>query len=724
MKLQRHLVVLGLATGAAMAQTTQNYPDATGEVAVGNFPHLDIASVDVTLDEAETQVTFRINLAGDPVATNWGKYMIGIRSNPGGATTGNGWGRPIHMAGGMTHWIGAWVDDGGSPTNSGGQVWSHGTGWATTDAAAVSRDATGVTIVTTPAALGLSPGETFSFDIYTSGGGGGDSAVDALSAAASSIGGWGGPFTTGAVGAETHPAKTFTMPGTADFGTWIAGFSLTGDEALPGTDHDLDGLTNQQEFDLDIGLDPTVDDSDLDGLKDGEETLTGIFVDATDTGTNPMVQDTDGDSVPDGDEAKGEGPSGHVQNPNHFNHAKMVVPGSFNLPGAWDADGFSDPSNEMTRAGTGLTEQYQWSLDHRFAVPKVQVAHKFAAGAWTRNWGAGGTAGVAVASGGDINRTIAASGIHRFTFDTVTLAHTFTRPTFADEAAFLAAYGLAAGGDEDGDGIDNEAEFAANTDPNNPDTDGDGLNDEVDPEPLVAAPESREVVFQVNMTVASSSGYFTPGASTVRVVGQFAGWSTTGGVVLADPDGDGIYTGTYQAAGFEGVAFGTYKFFIDGGPDGGYEQGADRNFNLGPDGAQQVLPVTYYSNTGPPTGFDLWIAGFEGLSDITRGGDPDGDGATNGDEFLFGTSPASGAERPVTATRTGAGLLLAWLERESGATYVLQENPYLAGDWETSAIVPAAAADQDGVPADYDRMEALLPIGAGSNFIRVNASEN
>lgn len=723
MKLNPYLLALGLAAGAASAQTTQNYSDASGEVAVGTFPHLDITSVDLTVNGSD--VTFRINLAGSPVATNWGKYMIGIRSNPGGTTSGNGWGRPINMAGGMTHWIGSWVDDGGSPTNSGGQVFNFTTGWSNSGTPpAVSRDATGVTIVTTTTALALSPGESFSFDVYTSGGGGGDSAVDALSAATSSITGWGGPFTTGAVGAATHPAKTFTMPGTADFSTWIAGYGLTGNDALPVTDYDLDGLTNQQEFSLDLGLDPTAADSDFDDLKDGEETLDGIFDGPTDTGSNPMVPDTDGDGVPDGEEALGQGPSGYVQDPNRFNHAAMVVPGTFNLPNAWDPTGSSLPPNSMARAGTGLADQYRWSLDYRFTTPKVQVRYKFAAGSWTRNWGAGAAAGSAAANGGDISRIIDASGIHRITFDTTTLAYTFTRPAFANEAAFLAAYGLGAGLDQDSDGLDNEEEFAGNSDPYSADTDGDGLGDAVDPDPLVQAPESREVVFRVNMTVATGSNDFTPGVSVVRVIGQFNGWNTGGGVVLQDADLDGIYTGSYTATGFEGVPFGNYKFYIDGGPNGGYEQGADRGFDLGPNGVQQVLPVVFFSNIQPPAGYDAWIAGYPGLSDTSRGGDPDGDGMNNGDEYLFGTSPASGAGRPVTLAAGGGGLVLSWLERATGATYVLQQNPDLAGAWETAGVVPSTSANQAGVPENYVRKEALLPAGPGSNFFRVSGTEN
>ncbi|WP_193212282.1 hypothetical protein [Luteolibacter marinus] len=709
---------LCLVAATAIAQTTENYPDATGEVAVGTFPHLDLTSVDVTVDATETNITFILHLAGSPVATDWGKYAIGLRSNPGGATTGNGWGRPIHFAGGMTHWIACWVDGG-----NGGQVHHYTGSWAETDSPVVTKDATSVSITTTTAALGLSPGEVFSFDVYSTGGGGGDGAVDALSAAASSINNWGDAYTTAVAGGESNAALTFTMPGTADFATWIAGFGLAGNDALPETDYDDDGLTNQEEFDLDLGLSPVNDDSDDDFLKDGWENLTGTYVDGTHTGTSPMAFDTDGDGISDGDEVDGVGLD-FPQDPNHFNHVTIVVPGSFNLPDAWDPAGISTPGNAMSLAGTGFAEQFQWSLDYHFTTPKTTITHKFTAGSWTTNWGASGTAGVAAPNGGDINRLVEASGIHRITFNSITLAHTFARATFADANAYLAAYGLAAGADEDNDNVLNEDEFAANTDPRNADSDGDGLQDDVDPEPLVAAPESRDIVFQVDMSVAIGDGYFTAGVSTVRVIGQFDGpWNVAGGVVLADPDEDMIYTGTFTAEGFEGSPFGVYKFFIDGGPNSGYEDTPDRTVNLGPDGVEQVLPVVYYANIGPPAGFDAWIAGFEGLSDLSREGDPDGDGISSGDEFLFGTSPASGTGRAVMSAPGPTGLTLVWLQRTTGATYVLEENDDLAGDWTPGPVLPAVAPDQAGVPADYTRMEALIPFGI-RNFVRVTGSEN
>jgi hypothetical protein len=62
-------------------------------------------------------------------------------------------------------------------------------------------------------------------------------------------------------------------------------------------DPDNDGSTNLQEFTK--GTKAQVADTDGDGLKDGVETGTGIFVSATNSGTDPLKTDTDGDGLSD-----------------------------------------------------------------------------------------------------------------------------------------------------------------------------------------------------------------------------------------------------------------------------------------------------------------------------------------------------------------------------------------------------------------------------------------
>lgn len=96
---------------------------------------------------------------------------------------------------------------------------------------------------------------------------------------------------------------------------------LDPDDAL--LDADADGLSNEQEYALQSdpndpdtdddmvsdgdevngrGTDPTLADTDGDGLDDALETGTGLFVSTTDTGTDPLRPDTDSDGLVDGAE--------------------------------------------------------------------------------------------------------------------------------------------------------------------------------------------------------------------------------------------------------------------------------------------------------------------------------------------------------------------------------------------------------------------------------------
>ncbi|WP_159931184.1 hypothetical protein [Oceanicoccus sp. KOV_DT_Chl] len=63
-------------------------------------------------------------------------------------------------------------------------------------------------------------------------------------------------------------------------------------------DSDSDGLADNVE--LSIGTDPLNDDSDYDGLLDGQETNDGLYSNSNATGTNPLLADTDNDGLADG----------------------------------------------------------------------------------------------------------------------------------------------------------------------------------------------------------------------------------------------------------------------------------------------------------------------------------------------------------------------------------------------------------------------------------------
>jgi hypothetical protein len=194
------------------------YVDTTGDATIGGqlgppgSQILDITSVEV--NNNPTDLIFKINLNGDPVATDWGKYMVGIDSVPGGDTTGDGWARPISMSSGMDYWIGSWVDSGNGIELRNAPAWgliaaSYGPNAGNVS---VSKDTSSLTLTVKLADMGLSPGNTFNFDVYTSGGGGGDSAVDSLANPAQSIANWGDAYNS--VLQDTYTVAAIPEPST------------------------------------------------------------------------------------------------------------------------------------------------------------------------------------------------------------------------------------------------------------------------------------------------------------------------------------------------------------------------------------------------------------------------------------------------------------------------------------------------------------------------------
>lgn len=188
---------LTLAAGAASASVTFTDNAGDGALVGAGGGILDILSVEVSSDA--TDISFKFTLAGDVVLTDWGKYMVMIDSAPGGDNVGNGWARPIGwgQAGagaGAETWLGGWVDSGNGLENRGwnGSAWQlNGATYSSTPGLTISKLGTTVTMSVKLADIGVSAGQLICFDAFTSGGGGGDGAIDSLGNPGQQVANWG-----------------------------------------------------------------------------------------------------------------------------------------------------------------------------------------------------------------------------------------------------------------------------------------------------------------------------------------------------------------------------------------------------------------------------------------------------------------------------------------------------------------------------------------------------
>jgi hypothetical protein len=214
------VVATTLLTGLALqanATPGVTYNDAINDIAPGlstGNGTLDLVKMEVS--NTATDVVFQLTVNGNIGSTDWGKFMIGIANNKGnGTSSSDGWGRPITMSanGGMTHWLGSWVDSGG-----GSQLWTNGSsGWSgpaspagfTLSAGAQST----VSFTASIASLGMSIGDTFAFDAYSSGGGSGDSAIDALANPNFAVSNWGDAYNSGTSTSFTYTLGAVPAPG-------------------------------------------------------------------------------------------------------------------------------------------------------------------------------------------------------------------------------------------------------------------------------------------------------------------------------------------------------------------------------------------------------------------------------------------------------------------------------------------------------------------------------
>lgn len=225
MNLRTASCVAAVAAITSVLQVNANpgviYNDAIGDIDPGITTAggtLDLVSMEVS--HTATDIQFKLTVNGNIGSTDWGKFMVGIANNKGyGTSTSDGWARPITMSanGGMTNWLGAWVDGGGGAENR-----SNQTGWGVTGATyngnfgnftlgagAQSTITYGVSI----ASLGMSIGDTFRFDAYSSGGGNADSAIDALANPNVAVTSWGQAYDSGTSNSFSYTLTAIPAPG-------------------------------------------------------------------------------------------------------------------------------------------------------------------------------------------------------------------------------------------------------------------------------------------------------------------------------------------------------------------------------------------------------------------------------------------------------------------------------------------------------------------------------
>ena len=165
----------------------------------------------------------------------------------------------------------------------------------------------------------------------------------------------------------------------------------------------------------------------------------------------------------------------------------------------------------------------------------------------------------------------------------------------------------------------------------------------------------------------------------------------------------------------------TYTGTLSGDPTAtGVVTGVPSGYTIENDLAGKAIRIVQSVSSA----YDTWSAGY-GLTggDALRASDPDADGFSNLQEYLFGTTPNAPTGALVQTTTAGGNLTLRWLQRESGAGYAVKQSPSLAtGSWTTVGGA-AISGDQSGAPMDYDFWSLTVPAGPGKNFYRVESVE-
>ncbi len=166
--------IAAVAAGPAFGTV---YGDAEGDIATGN-PNLDITAMEIT--DNGTDLVVRMTVSS--LDSDWGKYLFFVDGWEGGSgDNDNPWGRDIAGLGGMDIFVGAWIDCVGGTL---GYEYGDG-GWGELPfAVSVWVDWESDTIqwnfydlVAGLSSVGITG---FDFEAATTGGNGGDPAIDLI----------------------------------------------------------------------------------------------------------------------------------------------------------------------------------------------------------------------------------------------------------------------------------------------------------------------------------------------------------------------------------------------------------------------------------------------------------------------------------------------------------------------------------------------------------------
>jgi autotransporter-associated beta strand protein len=275
---RRSALCLAVATlyHCHLTAAATTYTDATGD-AYGD-PYVDITSVTVSNDSSNLNFLINLNPASQIVNnTNdqYGLYEIGLQTGSGGSTAVvNPYGSPIGISTGMNYWIGAWTNQTVGPPDTGdSQLYQFSSGaWNLTAGngtntpyipTPVTMTDTSLQISVPLSSLGLSAGNTFNFDVWTTyGNPGNQAAYDALDsgAAATEASGympWNGtPYDSATAPGSTFASTAYTITGasapslswnntnaTGDGATWDTTQQNFNDGTNPAVYSDGDAVT-------------------------------------------------------------------------------------------------------------------------------------------------------------------------------------------------------------------------------------------------------------------------------------------------------------------------------------------------------------------------------------------------------------------------------------------------------------------------------------------------